>query len=159
MAAGLGLSGIFTVLLPKALELKAVQHALGWSLELWKVPALPFVGWMKIPALKYLAPLLVLLLIWAAVGFLTFIDRVLSMQDDSMKSLAKLFSGALDKIKSTDRRLYFEAKAMSEDQVKAITGIGRAIADGGRALTPDEQEIMDQALAIGKGVIAAAAAR
>lgn len=152
IAGGTGIAAIASFFMPKIMDLKVVQHGLGWFLQTAQWAALPFAKWLKMGPFKHLivVPLLILQIVGAWV--MRFNDLVLNQLDDSAKAMAKGISDALAKVGSTDQKLYYDAKGMTQEQVDAVVGVATAVTSQA-SLDPEEKAALDKTMEAGKALM------
>lgn len=122
---------------------------LGLGLKTAGAPAVVFGKWLQAGPLHMLSGPIICLMVFGLFWIYTFMDRLLTFLKPDTLAMVKGLEAMLAEIGSTDRRLYVQAKTMSDGQVKAVTQMAEAVAAGPAQLTAEQHSVVQRAQAIG----------
>lgn len=136
----------------RLLGLAWVQRMLGVALLTAKGPALMLGKAAGMPPFRFFVGPIVCLLIFIGFWFFTFMDALLGCLSPDVQKMADGLEDVMEKVGSTDRKLYIQAKKMNTLQAAAVSRMAEAVAAGPSQLGSEQMRILDQAQAIGADI-------
>lgn len=124
------------------------RRIIGFGLKTAGAPAVVLGKWLQAGPLHLFCGPIVCLLVFFGFWFFTFMDRLLTYLKPDTLAMVEGLEKMLQEMGSTDRKLYIQAKTMTESQVQAVSQMAAAVAAPAAALTSEQRDVLFQAQSI-----------